>query len=380
MNILFVASDNNKSSGAFLSMVKLIQILKARYSIIPIVVVPKRGTGVELLANIGVKYYLVENYDWVIPLNEGNTFENLLDRQRKRKFNKSAVKRLKNIIGVENIEIVHINTSYAYIGALAARECGIPYVWHIREMLEEDQGRRIWNKNGYKLIAGASRIIAISTVVFEKYERIFKTEKLVKILNGVDIDKFYIPNHEIFQDEKVSLVYGGGYGRKKGVFCLLSALRLVIDNGIDNISLELIGEPSDSFKKAVLKYGLSSYITFCGFQEHVEKYYKHADIAFSTSVCEAFGRKTVEGMLGGALLIAADTGGTIDIIANGKTGLTYKEGNPIDLAQKITYAIKNKNEMKKIAECGRKYALDHFDASLNAKSVYEVYESVLKGV
>lgn len=45
-----------------------------------------------------------------------------------------------------DIDIVHINTSWTYVGALAAKKAKIPFIWHIREFLEEDQDRRIWKR------------------------------------------------------------------------------------------------------------------------------------------------------------------------------------------------------------------------------------------
>jgi len=109
----------------------------------------------------------------------------------------------------------------------------------------------------------------------------------------------------------------------------------------------------------------------------VAQWYKNADIAFSCSVAEAFGRKTVEAMLAGTLMIASDTCGTLDIIENEITGLLYEQGNPKDLAAKIIFAMNNKTQCQYIADAGRTFAYENLSARKNAELVKNIYEEIL---
>lgn len=381
MKVLFVASDNNKMSGAFLSMVALNKILKEKFNVETCVIVPKMGNGVELLDDIGVSHIYVKNWDWVVNQEQKETFLVYLKRIAKRVLNKNAVCKISKIIKTGKYDIVHLNTSYPYVAAEAAKKCKVPYIWHLREFLEEDQGRKIWNKRkGYRLISDSSAVIAISTTVYDKYKKLLPNANLVKILNGIDTQKFYIPEHTIFSNEEniINMIYGGGYSVRKGVFSLVSAIKLVVDMGITNFKLSFIGEPNIKFKRAVTKYELDDYVEYLGFQPNVNLFYEKSDIAFSTSKCEAFGRKTVEAMLAGCLIISSDTGGSLDIIEDGKTGLFYNEGNPIDLALKIIYAFKHPEEARKMAEAGREYAKENLSADTNADKIRLLYEGILK--
>ena len=47
----------------------------------------------------------------------------------------------------ENINIIHINGLNHQMGAQIAQKLQIPYVWHIRQLMEEDLGQTIFAKN-----------------------------------------------------------------------------------------------------------------------------------------------------------------------------------------------------------------------------------------
>ena len=377
MNLMFVASDNNPASGAFLSMVKLCTLLRSEFKHNVIVVLPREGEGQTLLEENQIKYFLVKSHDWIINIKEKKEWIKRAKMYPKMLLAYFSSRKIADIIKKEKIDIVHINTSYAFYGALAALQTRTPYVWHLREMLEEDQEREIFFKEwGYKLISKANKIVAISSAVYQKYQNILPQEKLQLIFNGIDTTMFYSPQKQIMTEEKLKLVYGGGYARKKGIYELASALSLLVSMGIDNFEFWLIGDSNKKYNEYLKKAGLLPYTKHLGYQKDVAQWYRQADIAFSCSAMEAFGRKTVEAMLSGCLMIAANTGGSLDIVEHEKTGLMYQQGDPIDLAYTILYAMKNKEEMKEIAKEGRTFAYKNFTAYDNAKAISALYKKI----
>ncbi len=378
MKILFIASDNNATSGAFLSMVALNQILHNNLSVDTFVVLPREGTGQALLDEVGIPWTTVKSYDWVVPMEQSSGLKYSLKKSVKQMLNIRAVSQLRKVVKNYKPDIVHINTTYAYVGAIAALRENSPFVWHLREFVEEDQGRTLWDRSkGDELIAQANKVIAISTSVYKKYENIIPKEKLCVILNGIDTNRFYRPEKKIYQNEKFILVYGGGYARRKGIYEFASALKLLVDMGITDFEVQFIGEPNEKYKQHLTKIGLDPYIKYLGYQKNVTQWYEKADMAFSCSKAEAFGRKTVEAMLAGTLMIAANTAGTLDIIFDKKTGLLYQQGDPIDLAFKILYAMKNKEECQAIAKNGREFAYNNLSALKNAEEIKKVYDEIL---
>ena len=103
--------------------------------------------------------------------------------------------------------------------------------------------------------------------------------------------------------------------------------------------------------------------------------YKKADSAIVASKAEAFGRVTVEAMMAGTLVIGANTAGTKELIGE-NYGLLYEQGNAIDLADKIIYAMQNSEKMSLIAKNAREYSLQRFSAGRNAREIFDVYETI----
>lgn len=378
MKVLFIPSDNNPMSGAFLSMVTLIKLLRDNFGVVPYVVLPKDGDGKVLLDDYDIPYEIVKSYDWVVPQEIHGHWKCKLKSFAKKILNIRAAAQIAKVAKREGAELIHINTTYAYIGAMAAKKAGIPHIWHLREFVEEDQGRTLWNReSGNKLIAQADKVIAISTSVYAKYKDIVPEEKLATILNGIDCDRFYRPEKEIFQNEKFTLVYGGGYARRKGIYEFASALELLLEMGVNNFEVWFIGDPNQKYLSHLRKVGIAPYAKYLGYQKDVAQWYEKADMAFSCSKAEAFGRKTVEAMLCGTLMIAADTGGTLDIIKDRENGFMYRQGDPIDLAFKILYAMNHQEECKELAKKGRDFAYENLSAMKNASEIYKQYCEVL---
>ena len=201
--------------------------------------------------------------------------------------------------------------------------------------------------------------------------------KRLPIHNGIDENIFYNSEKRIFENRKIVLIYGGGYSYKKGIYEFASMLELLNQTTNYDFEVWFIGNAPIKYKKHLNKLGLYYKVKFLGYQKNVQKFYAQSDIAFTCSACEGFGRKTVEAMLCGTLVIASNTGGSLDIIKDGVTGLLYRQGDPLDLFNKCIYALRNKNEMQKIAENGRNFAYNELTAEKNASKIVDLYKEII---
>lgn len=378
MKILMISSDNNPTSGAFLSEVKLCQLLSRVFHHEIHVILPKDGDGKLLLDEVQIPYSIIPSYDWVIPIDAQKNVPNTIKQLGKRIFNYYAICKIANYAKKNGYDIIHINTTYAYVGAKAALLAKKPFVWHLREYLEDGQARTLWNRpKGNQLLEKANRLICISSSIYIKYLPVLLNAKFSIIPNGIDTDIFFRPKHLIFTSDIITLIYGGGYSIRKGVYDLAKACHLLKKKGIYNFRLLCIGNTTEKFQKYIANLELNEIVEFLGYQKDPIQWYEQSDIALNCSVFEGFGRTTVEGMLAGNLIIASDSGGTLDIIKPYKTGLLYHQGDAKDLAQKIEYAILNQSEMRKIAKFGQSYARNQFSALKNAESINALYQNVL---
>lgn len=382
LNVLFMASDNNKTSGAFLSMANLCVYLRDKCGVNVSVIVPMEGHGVEVLDKLGIEHALIKSYDWVVPLSKNRDENYQNEVKNKRKVNKEAVNKISEYIKNKNIDLVHINTTYSYVGALSSLNENVPFVWHLREFLEEDQSNTLWNREkGNSLINKSNRVVAISDSIYDKYKLVIDDNRLVRIYNGIDATRFYKPYKKIFNNRKIRLIFVGGFEYYKGQIEFAKACVKVFERGYRNFEIWFVGMGRSDVKQEVKDIfdsaGMYDYVKYLGYKYDVETYYHDSDISFTCAKSEAFGRTTVEAMLSGNLLIGADTAGTKELIEDNETGILYKHGDTDDLAQKIIFAINNPNVSKRIANNGRQTMFENMTAEINADNVYNLYQDII---
>jgi hypothetical protein len=96
-----------------------------------------------------------------------------------------------------------------------------------------------------------------------------------------------------------------------------------------------------------------------------------ADAVLVCSRMEAFGRVTVEAMLLNKPVIGTNTGGTMELIEEGRTGLTYEPGNAHQLANQIEKLIQDPVLRRTLAENGNKFANENFSKEKFSGAYYQ---------
>ncbi len=377
--ILFMASDNNRTSGAFLCMVELCSMLLER-GIAVLVVLPKCGTGETLLIQRGIPYTFILSKDWAYEIAKNNNYLERLSFAAGLLLNHRAKRKLIYLMKGQAVSLVHCNTTYTYIGAAAAKKCGIPFVWHLRENLE-NQGYRIFAfPRAFKLLQKAGKVIAVSDYIRDLMP--FQEKSLVTtIYDAVETDTDVCREHEIFGQEIIRMIQVGLIAPFKGQRELIEACKILKSKNIVNFHLLVVGKGMGNYaaelQEVVKSYDLNKNITFFGVSDNVYELYAKSDISFMCGEKEAYGRVTIESQLSGCLMIGVNAGGTSELIKDGVNGYLYEAGNPQDLAEKMIAAIKNPEASRKIARAGQEYAYKTYTKERNFRQIADVYEEVL---
>lgn len=373
IDILFMASDNNCSSGAFLCMVDLNCELNKR-GVSTLVVLPTYGSGEELLQTNHIDYTYILSEDWLVK-DDGSDSKDFGE-------NDNAVGAIRELIRKCRVKLVHNNTTYTYVGAVAARKENIPVVWHLREYIKE-QGYWFYDEEkAFQLINRSNAVIVVSDYIGMSYGKICASI-VHKIYDGIDTEIFYCRNHELMAEEKLKILMPGMITPLKGQGQLLEAALLLKQQGYSEFEIVFVGnenpEYASELKRFIKENGLEDNVSFYGRSSEIVKWYLWADMVVVCSGAEAFGRVTVEAQLTGCLVIAADRGATMEIIEDEKTGFLYQYENISDLALKIRDAFKDKDGARKIAALGRERVKELFTKEHNADEVIKVYDQILKG-
>ena len=128
-----------------------------------------------------------------------------------------------------------------------------------------------------------------------------------------------------------------------------------------NIELYIVGTADHESAKNVLlhhikEYGLEKRVKLLNYvtQEEKLKLYANARAVMFIPYDEDYGYITLEGMSAGkALITATDSGGSLEFIENGKTGIVVKP-NPTDLAKAIDEVANSVSMAKELGKAAKK--------------------------
>ena len=379
MRVLYVSTDFNRS-GAALAMIELAENMKLLENDVYLLF-PGYGEAVIEARRRGLNCTVIKSYEWVKPLVENEPFAIKMKWMLKHLYNHIAVLRIAKFVRDNKIDIIHINTLWGYVGALAAKITHRPYVWHMRELLAQ-QGKKIrWEGFGKKLLNSAEMLIAISKIVSDNYATILQKEKIQLIYDGVEVEKFFVDDKEVLKEMPIEIVTAGGVRPHKRQKDVVKAVNLLTKKGYD-LHMSIVGDDKTDYASEIKEYiretHLQKTVTFAGEVSDIERYWGKADIGITASAFEAFGRVTVESMLSGWITITSDSGAGKEIIEDRKSGYVFRLGDVQGLSTKIEEICNNPKQASAVAKTGQKEVFAKFNAKDNALKVNKLYLSVLE--
>lgn len=382
MKVCYVTDYHVKISGGPQSLLNLMDEIQ-KYGVSPYLVCHAACDGLTEAEKRGIPTAVIPGKKSVIA-REDVSFVTYLKYPVKQVYNrfylKDAVKYLKD----NQIELVHLNSVLACtMWAAAAQKCGIPYVWHIREFVDQDHNSVIIGKRyTYGLLRKADRVIAISDEVKRVWEERLGRE-CVRIYNGLNYEENYDSIDGKFSRKTLNCIIVGRVLEKKGQMDAVRAVEELIRRGHLNVRLTIVGYRGvrayeKDLKQYVQEHGLEDYVRILDFTSDLKEIRRDQDVGLTCSYAEAFGRVTIEYMLGGLLAIGSRSGGTPELIREGETGFLYEPGDHMGLAAVLERVMQNREKAKEIAEKGHAEAAEKFLIENTAQNVYSLYQDVLK--
>lgn len=376
MKVLYVGADA-VVSGAGFSMVTLVKELdKLGIDVVPVV---HHGNSEKLLSESNRSHYIVDAWSWALS-NRYSPLKKWMIMHIKKVLNIRCRIQYERIIKKETPDIIHINALTSYPIAQAAVKCGKPFVWHIREMLEEGLNSSFWNeKEAYDLMNKASFFIAVSKCVEQKYKTVVGSDRIRCIYNGVDKNLYYKPDHIVMNKNVITITMAGRINESKGQLACLQELIPVLQTN-PNVVLQFAGEGNEAYvaklKEIRDQAGLQGQVKFPGFVKKMDLLWEETDIAIVQSRFEAFGRVTVEAKMAGVLVVGYNSGGTTELIEDKIDGFLF--GNGYKTLREVVEGILNdKGTASLIAQCGRERVKDVFTSENNAREIARLYSEVL---
>lgn len=106
-------------------------------------------------------------------------------------------------------------------------------------------------------------------------------------------------------------------------------------------------------------------------------YYRAADVAVQTSWAEGFGISPLEALASGTPVVASRTGGLVETIVDGSTGITVPVGDAAATAEAIELLLDDPAEAERLAMAGRKMVEEKFSERIAFEGWRRLIEDVI---
>jgi glycosyltransferase involved in cell wall biosynthesis len=285
-------------------------------------------------------------------------------------------------------DLIYANTQKALVvGAIASFLSRRPLVYHLHDILSDEHfsktNRRIAVTCANRF---ASLVIANSEASKIAFVKAGGRADLTEIVyNGFDPKNYLIGESDVKQLRQELSLEGqfvvGHFSRLapwKGQHILLEALaKCPQEVTVLLVGDALFGEQDyvDSLHRQVTDLGLEKRVKFLGFRSDIPQLMSACDLVAHTSISpEPFGRVIVEAMLCGTPVVAAASGGAIELVEHDVNGFLATPGKPQELAEIITACLEEAEKTATIAKNAQITASKRFDVTIINQQIAELLE------
>ncbi len=356
------------------------------------------------------------HHDLFVPyvdFNQPASLKTNITRAARLLYSFESRNKLENFLKMENVDIAHLNNfahqiSPSIIDTLHRHN--IPMVMTMRDYkmvcpsytmhyagkpCESCRGGRYYNcvlkscvKNSYlksilntmemylhhnvlKVYGKIKLFISPSKFLLEKVREMGFRSEVVYLPNFVPVKNF----HPRYDSSGNYLLYFGRLSREKGISILIDAIKNI------DCGLKIIGEgPLKSKLVEKIKREKISNVQVLGYRTGESL---HTEIRNSVAVVvpstwyENNPRSVLESFALGKPVIGARIGGIPELVADGKTGYTFRPGDPDDLRDKIVKILDDFPSRSGMGKLARKTVEDIYSPEHHYRSLMAIYNKAM---
>lgn len=292
-------------------------------------------------------------------------------------------------------DIVHSHwlLPQGFAGGIASTLGGVPQVTtvHGSDVLAL---RARWLRPFKRSALRRSALITVNSSITEAAVRHIEgfTTPVVRIPMGVDTTKIDSDARIVRElrsryrrGDGPLVVFVGRVVEEKGVSDLIDAVELLLPE-LPNTSAVIVGDGSakSNLERSVTARSLGEHIKFAGWVDshHVPNYLRAADVFVGPSRMSASGGREAQGltfleaMASETPVVATRSGGIVDFIADGETGLLVSEASPREIAQTVRRLVHSPHFAQGLAAAGRQRVVDGFSRQATAAAFDRQFTSL----
>jgi glycosyltransferase involved in cell wall biosynthesis len=299
--------------------------------------------------------------------------------------------RLAALVRARRTDVIHTNSAVVLSACLAARLCGKPHVWHMREFFADIS--RVWLLYQWFMYSFSAAIVCNSEAVAGQFSAFIRKRKLAVVYNGIPAQESLPP--ALDRVAAVKRKYGltgsplvGVIGRvnldQKGqdVF-VRAAARLAPD--YPEARFAIVGsaypgneEHSIRLRALVEELGLRERVIFTGEVQDMMALHAALDIVvLPARKPEGLGNVLIEAMALARPVVGSAIGGIPEVIADGVNGFLAAANDVDSLAGALGKLLRDPELRRRMGEEGRRRFEARFEFDRCYDRVWSIYQSVL---
>jgi glycosyltransferase involved in cell wall biosynthesis len=298
----------------------------------------------------------------------------------------SVVKRLANLLREHDFDLLHAHTPRgALVAAMAAKQTGVPLVYHVHSPAGRDSTRCVQNWVNKQLerwaLRRAEQLIAVSPSLRRlMIDTGFPAECVTCVCNGVPASKLK-PKPRPEGTWKLGMI--ALFRPRKGTEVLLEALAILRERGFP-VQLRAVGgfetpEYESEIRALVERLRVDRMIEWTGFTSNVTSELAETDLLVLPSLFgEGLPMVVLEAMAAGIPVVATDVEGVSEAVVDGVTGRLVEPGNAAALAVGIESIVHGAADYETLATAAQLRHAERFSDHAMAKQVASVYREVLR--
>lgn len=310
----------------------------------------------------------------------------------------SVMNQVRRSVRESKPDLIHANSIRAGLVISAATlGLGVPIIWHVHDVLRPHPISSLIRL--FIVLLPPARIVAVSKAAGDQLRgRLLlwfkRRTSMVVIHNAVDLQELSsIENgkHDFHRqlrlrstDPLVGII--GNLSPVKRQFELLTAFSEVLKQ-TPNAALLIVGSElfncDDNYQQRLVEHakalGITSRVRFLGQRTDVPAIIRSLDLLVLNSTTEACPLVVLEGLAGGAPVLATDVGGVSELIEHGKSGWLVTSGDEKGLSAGIVSLLQQPELRALLKTNGRRHVSANFSIRKFMTSLEAMYNETATG-
>lgn len=297
--------------------------------------------------------------------------------------------RLMNLVRSEQIHLICAHDFKSdFFGLLVGALCKLPRIAVFHGKTGLGVKLRLYERFDDYLLPYFSRVIAVSSAIKEKLQRMGLREERIRVIsNGIDLMDEPPAGEQDSARQEIGIspcdpviLYAGRLSREKGLHVLIDAATEVLKSA-PRAKFVILGQGPEGnpLKRRVETLGLENSFAFLGFRKNIQPFLSVMDVCVLPSFTEGMPLVILEAFANQKPVVASRVGGIPDLIQDGVTGILVEAGNPEELARGIVRLLNNRELASAMGKAGRELVRRQYSVGRQVEEYCKVFTEVSQG-